>query len=365
VAGHYGVSFLVALLNAGLATVLLGMLPRIWRRPDDARLFNRLAGRMALVCYMAVFLAHIWGSLVMRVGQGLERQRTETGKTLAVAVAQAVLPIEQRVRRAEIEASARAYDGLSRLSPPAQLIVWPETAVPTILGHDRENQQRVKDVAHREQADLLFGAVEEDATRIYNAAFLARPEGTLDDVYRKCDLVMFGEYVPFRKQWKFLHRYPIRLQDFTPGTERRLVAVRDWQVAPLICYEGIFPEPSREVAGMGADIIAIITSDVWAARTSEPWHHSLTAPFRAIETRRYLVRAASNGVSGIYDPYGEALSDFPIGIPGTARAEVPVVNRQTTTYVRYGDAPLVLVCVALLVLGLLARPRRAAALLEA
>lgn len=353
--GHYGVTFLVALLNAGLATVLLGMLPRSWRRPGHPLLFNRLAGRMALVCYLAVFAVYLWGSLVMRVGQGLERQRGQTGPTLPVAVVQAVLPIAQQVTRDQIAASVRAYDELSKLSPPAKLIVWPETAVPSVITNDPRNQQRVKDVAYREQADLLFGAIEADGAAIHNAAFLARPNGDLTSAYRKCDLVIFGEYVPFRDQWKFLQRYPIRMQDFTPGSERRLVPVDHWQVAPLICYEGIFPEPAREVARLGADVIALITSDLWAAGTTEPAHHSLTGPFRAIETRRYLIRAASNGVSAVYDPYGEAMDDLPLGIPGVARAAIPTVNRQTTSYARYGNAPLILICVTFLVVGLLTR----------
>ncbi len=354
-AGHYGVTFLVALLNAGLGTVLLAMLPRTWRRSGHPLLFNRLAGRMALVSYVAVFTVYIWGSLVMRVGQGLERQRAETGPTLAVAVVQPVLPVNQQVTRDEVAASVRAYDELSKLSPPARLIVWPETAVPAAITNDRDSQQRVKDVARREQADLLFGAIEAEGPAIYNAVFQATPDGGLRSVYRKCDLVIFGEYVPFRDQWKFLQRYPIRMQDFSPGSERRLVGVGDWRLAPLICYEGIFPEPAREVARLGADVIALVTSDIWAARTTEPAHHSVTAPFRAIETRRYLVRAASNGVSAIYDPYGEAMDEVPIGIPGVARADIPAASRSTTTYARYGDAPLILVCTVFLVLGLLAR----------
>lgn len=353
--GHYGVTFLIALLNAGLATVLLGMFPRTWRRPGHPLLFNRLAGRMALVCYIAVFAVYIWGSLVMRLGQGLERQRAETGPTLSVAVVQAVLPVSQQVTRDEVAASLRAYDELSKLSPPAKLIVWPETAVPATITNDRDSQQRVKDVARREQADLLFGAIEAAGPDIYNAAFRATPDGELRSVYRKCDLVIFGEYVPFREQWKFLQRYPIRMQDFSPGSKRRLVTVRDWHLAPLICYEGIFPEPAREVTRLGADVIALITSDIWAAHTAEPAHHSVTAPFRAIETRRYLIRAASNGVSAIYDPYGEALDEVPIGIPGVARAEIPAGSRHLTTYTRYGNAPLILVCTAFLVLGLLTR----------
>jgi apolipoprotein N-acyltransferase len=354
-AGHYGVSFLVALLNAGLATVLLAMFPRTWWRPGSPALFNRMAGRMALACYGTVFLVFIWGSLTMRVGQGLERQRSQTGPTLTVAAVQGSVPGGDEVTNAQVRACARTYDSLSRLPEPADLIVWPETAIPTSLNTDPPNRKVVAGVARRERAHLLVGGVEEEGPRIYNAAFLVRPDGAFVGTYRKQDLVMFGEYVPFRHQLKLLRRYPIRLLDFTPGTERKLFPVKDWQIAPLICYEGIFPGPTRQVARLGADIIAIITSDVWAADSAEPWHNSITAPFRAIESRRYVVRAATNGLTAILDPYGEALAEVGYGVRGVAEARIPRVERRPSTYQRFGDAPLVLLGACFVVLGLLAK----------
>jgi apolipoprotein N-acyltransferase len=354
-AGHYGVTFLIVLLNAGLATVLLAMFPPTWHRPGHRALFNRQAGRMALACYALVFVVYLWGGMSMRVGQALERQRTRTGPTLAVAAVQGALPSGQRVSDAEVEAAAVAYDGLSHLTPPADLIVWPETAVPTVLTADERNEARVRAVARREKASLLIGAVEQEATRIYNSAFFYRPDGVCLGTYRKQDLVMFGEYVPYRDRLRFLQRYPIRLQDFTPGTERRLFAVKGWQIAPLICYEGIFVEPARQVVGLGADVIAIITSDVWAVGTPEPQLHSAATPFRAIESRRYLVRAATNGLTGIYDPYGEALDEIGYQLPGVAEAKIPQVDRHPSTYQRFGHAPLVIICALFLVLGLLVK----------
>jgi apolipoprotein N-acyltransferase len=313
---------------------------------------------MALVSYGAMFLVYAWGGLLMKTGQGLEAARTKQGPTLSVAVAQGNLVIPERVRPEDVVRSAKVYDRLSRLDGAARLIVWPETALPTTFPNDMVRWQLAQQTAARERAFLVTGACEFEGTRLYNSAFVFGPDGACRGSYRKQDLVIFGEYVPLRKQLKFLRRYPLRSKDFTPGEARRVFPVDQWRIAPLICYEGIFPEPTAEAARLGADIIVLITSDLWALGTAEPAANSIAAPFRAIEARRYLVRAASNGLTGVYDPYGKAVAQVGYMQEGVARAQIPPVEPCLSTYHRYGNAPLVVLCVFFVVLGLAApRPR--------
>jgi apolipoprotein N-acyltransferase len=176
------------------------------------------------------------------------------------------------------------------------------------------------------------------------------------DRYHKMDLVVYGEYVPLRKQLPFLERYPIRRTDLLPGTERKVMDVKGVQVAPLICFEGIFSRPAREACRKGAEVIALLNSDAWAEGTQEVAQHSVTAPFRAIEARRYVCRAASTGISAIYDPYGEALDLIPVGMPGVA-ADTVYARRALSLYHRVGDWPLAAISLALIVFAALG-PRR-------
>lgn len=354
-AGHYGVSFLVAFLAAAMTTVLLAMLPLYWRRPGHYRLFNRLAGRMALVGYGVVFLVFAWGGMILRTGQAAEQLRARGGQVLRVAAVQGNVPIHQQVTAAEVTLAAETYDRLSRLSSPADLLVWPETAVPTALALDPDVSLRVQSVVQREKTPLLTGAVEQSGPEIYNSAFLVKPGEAPRSVYRKEDLVLFGEYVPMRDRWKFLKNYHVRSQDFLPGTARQMFTLKQWNIAPLICYEGIFNRPTREATALGADVIAIITSDVWAVRTAEPELHSLTAVFRAVEARRYVVRAATDGLTAIYDPYGQVLAAVEYRRPGVAQAGIPVVERRLSTYDQLGDWPLLILCSFFLLLGLLVK----------
>jgi apolipoprotein N-acyltransferase len=200
-------------------------------------------------------------------------------------------------------------------------------------------------------ADMVVGAAESRLPHTFNSAYFFRSDGAVAGTYRKMDLVMFGEYVPGRRRFPFLKRYPIRPFDFTAGRERELFAADACPLAPLICFEGIFPAPTRQVCRMGAQLIVIITSDVWSRGSNEVELHSPTAAFRAIEARKCLVRAASVGESAVYDPYGRTLASVPPWQNGVAAATVAPLGG-LSFYHRYGDWPLLGASVVLLLAGL-------------
>jgi apolipoprotein N-acyltransferase len=207
---------------------------------------------------------------------------------------------------------------------------------------------------------LLTGALEGREDRIYNTAWLFNENGTLCGTYRKRDLVMFGEYVPWRNKLPFLKRYPIRDFDFSPGQERNLLRIEGVPFGVLICFEAIFPGPAREEVLDGAEFLVFMTSDAWAGRSSEVLLHSYTAPLRAVETGRWVVRAASTGRSAIISPQGKLLGSVGVFRSGSAHALITPL-RHLTCYVRHGDTPLLMLAAVLVVLGLAGRQRRSRA----
>jgi apolipoprotein N-acyltransferase len=349
--GHYGVGFLMALVSAGLSTVLLAMLPMTWLRPPDFRRFNRDAGRMAVISLLLVIGVYAWGRYTLAAGQ-----RTTAAALTRQSLRTTVVQAEAETLRARGSAAVFAdYRDLT-LTSPADLVVWPETAITAPLNISLRRQSEVGELARRMNAHMLIGAGEACPPCTFNSAYFFRPDGSLVGTYRKIDLVIFGEYVPCRKQFPFLKHYPIRPFDFTAGDEYKLFDAAGCRLAPLICYEGTFPGPARRLCLMGAQLIVIITSDTWARGTNEVEIHSPTALFRAIESRRFLVRAASAGQSAIYDPYGNLLAEVPPWRNGLAAATVAPVDG-LSTYHRFGDWPLLLGALALLGAGLL-RARR-------
>jgi apolipoprotein N-acyltransferase len=171
---------------------------------------------------------------------------------------------------------------------------------------------------------------------------------------------MFGEYVPGRNTIPLLKRYPIRDFDFTPGRSRGLLAVQGYPCGALICFEAIFPGPARDEVRRGAQFLVFLTSDAWAGPSSEVLLHADTAPLRAVETGRWVVRSASIGPSEIISPRGEVMAQVAALQSGVAHATI-APRQELTPYVRYGDAPLLIFAALLVVLGLLSRRREAGA----
>ncbi len=348
IAGVYGIGFLTALANAGLATLLLGFLPDGWYRPCGRAEFNRMAGRMMLAIYALVFVTYIWGALVIRTSP----EPPESARGLRTAAVQANISLEIPARPEAVMEAVEAYVEMSQELPSdVDLIVWPESSVGFDLNMHPPTQQRISELARNHDAHMLIGALEWEGDERYNSAYLVSPNGQYLDTYRKIDLVIYGEYVPMRGRWKWLERYPIRGKDFSPGKERKLFDIGGLKIAPLICFEAIFPGPAREVTGLGADVIAILNSDAWAQRSAELMHNSYTAPLRAAEARRFVIRAASTGISGIYDPYGRPLSAIATNAAGVATGDV-YGRQELSTYHKFGDVPLLSICVLALLLAL-------------
>jgi apolipoprotein N-acyltransferase len=232
-----------------------------------------------------------------------------------------------------------------------QLVVWPETAFPTALNLDPAFAQAARQTARRNHIWLLMGALDVESppgatvvdfahARVYNTAWLFDDQGGLVGTYSKMDLVPFGEYVPFRKELPLVNRYPVREFDFTPGTKRNLLSVRTRSCGALICFEAIFPRQSQTMVNNGAEFLAFLTSDAWAGPSAEVLLHSQTAPLRAVETGRWVVRAATVGESGIISPRGQWVASVPPWHAGTAQGTIATLTGRTP-YGRWGDWPLV------------------------
>jgi apolipoprotein N-acyltransferase len=130
-------------------------------------------------------------------------------------------------------------------------------------------------------------------------------------------------------------------------------------IGTCICYEVTFPELVRRFPFQGADLLANLTNDAWFGTTSGPYQHFQMAVLRAVENRRYLVRAANTGISAIVDPRGRVLSKTDLEETRVLTGAVRAV-RGKTAYTRVGDVFAIL-CVILtasaLAAGFMAVPR--------
>jgi apolipoprotein N-acyltransferase len=246
----------------------------------------------------------------------------------------------------------------------AKLVVWPESAVPFLFDEDAELAGLLQRLVQTTRTFLYFG--NDDRERrgdgrglIYVGAKLLSPAGEVLARYRKIQLVPFGEYVPLQALFTVGGRFAAKLvqevSDFTPGTEAVTGRVDGHGIGGYICYEAIFPGLVRRFPAEGAELLVNVTNDAWYGTTSAPYQHLAMASVRAVENRRYMVRAANTGITAVVDPWGRVLERTRLFDTTVLVREVPFVDERTF-YVRYGDV-FALACVAA-TLVLLAGTRR-------
>ena len=240
------------------------------------------------------------------------------------------------------------------------MIVWPETAAPFYFQNYDERSRGVINVARQEGAWLLFGspAYEREGKNIsfHNSAYLLSPDGSVSGRYDKVHLVPFGEYVPLRRILFFIDKLVVGAGDFRPGDEIAPLAMGSDKIGTLICYEGIFPEISREYRRKGAGLLVNITNDAWYGNTSAPYQHLTMAIFRAIENRIYMIRAANTGISAIVNTAGEIVSRTGLFERKVLSGTVKFTHHRTL-YSRYGNI-FACFCIGFLLMGFLVSLRR-------
>jgi apolipoprotein N-acyltransferase len=218
------------------------------------------------------------------------------------------------------------------------LIVWPETAAPTVLRRDPELLGLLAGMSSELRAPLLVGSIDVldgQPRRFTNTAFLVTDRGIVSR-YDKIHLVPFGEYVPLSGVIGFVRGWAEFIADLEPGS---LAAVFPGPPAPfggVICYEGIFPDLFREFVNNGARVMVNMTNDGWFGRTSGPEQHLTMYPFRAVEHRIAVVRAANTGVSAFIAPSGQIVRHLGLFQRGVIADRVPL-RQGRTLFTRLGD----------------------------
>lgn len=242
----------------------------------------------------------------------------------------------------------------------AGVVIWPESTVPLSYTETEFFRQSIEELSRTHGVDIILGSVATDPERpntLWNSAFLVSG-GTTVGHYDKIRLVPFGEYVPLRRVLFFAEKLVRAVGEFEFGTnETPLEGKRKY--GPAICYEIIYPQITRTQVRNGADVLVTITNDAWYDGTSAPMQHLWQARLRAIEGNRYLLRAATTGISAFIDPTGRMLESIPMGQRGIIYAPF-AARSEPTPYVRFGDW-FAWLASAVVVIALFVRRRAAAA----
>ncbi|GAB0150270.1 apolipoprotein N-acyltransferase [Marichromatium sp. PS1] len=328
--GVYGAS-LVAALSAGL----------LWWSVRRARGRGRPLALTALVV--------LWGG-----GWALAQLdwTHPEGAPLRASVVQANIPQAIKWNPETGPATVRAYLELTRDHLDADVVVWPETALPDFL--DVLRAPLIDPLAERARetgTEIVLGIPvrEPDGGRYYNALLAI---GSVEDRYFKRHLVPFGEFLPF-KAWlgPLIAWFEVPMSDFSRGEAARpLLQVGTHPVGASICYEDAFGAELIEALPEARYLINV-SNDAWFGDSLAPHQHLQIARARALESGRDLLRATNTGISAIIDYRGRVIERVPAFVRGGASAEIqPRVG--ATPFARLGNAPVVVLAALMLALGI-------------
>jgi apolipoprotein N-acyltransferase len=330
VVGVYGLSALLTAVSTAAAYLILDPTRQRW-------VVLGATGALLVACVG-------WGTWRLRTG-GL----TASGDPVRVAVLQGNIAQEDKWNPALRDQITDRYLAMTRqaLAQGATFIMWPESSTPFYLEHDLVRGGAIRRLAREGNATLLIGSdqvepvratasVDAPEMRLYNAAFLVKPDGSIGAVYRKMHLVPFGEYVPARNLLFFVGTIVEAVSDFSPGTEPVLLPVGNHLASTAICYEVIYGSLMRQFVIEGSELLTTITNDAWYGTSSAAYQHWDQAAMRSIETGRYLARAANTGISGFVDPYGRQIAKSDLFEQALLVEELRFL-RARTIYSRIGD----------------------------
>jgi apolipoprotein N-acyltransferase len=333
--GHHLISFALVLAN-GLIVAIID------RQRADVHWNISMERRVLfLACCFLVFIFG-YSSLRYRTVPSFNKRALQA----QVSVIQGNISQDEKWVAGKKEKTVAIYERLSRQAVAentTELLVWPETALPFYPQRD-PLVGRVMELVQKENLYLLTGApsfvvAEEDGKRVlryFNSAQLFDPAGEVVDMYAKQHLVPFGEYVPLRKFLPFLAPLVENVGDFTAGkSSRPLPLGSQLQLGVLICFESIFPGIARDEVAAGANLLVNLTNDAWYGRSSAPYQSMAMSVFRAVETKRSLVRAANTGISAFVDPAGNIIKQTDIFVAAAITAQIPVLEKRTV-FVRSG-----------------------------
>ncbi len=220
----------------------------------------------------------------------------------------------------------------STLSRHPQLVVWGETSVGFDLARYPGRLRELEQLSALLHCDIL---VNQDSTTygpnsknqgIYKTSLLIDQTGVINS-YSKMRLVPFGEYIPFRSELGWLSNIS---RAASVNRKRGKVAkvmelgVGLPPIGPLICFEETFPDMSRKLAGLDAQILVYQSSDSTFQESWEPDQQASLGAIRAVEDERPTVEVALTGVSGVFDSGGKPLAWLPTSWHGAKVVNVPL-----------------------------------------
>jgi len=319
ITGVLGISYLIALANAMIASLLSGF---------DVK---------KLIRYSAVMTAFI---ILTGVYGGYALSYKEKNVPVKVGLIQSDINLKWGQDYSSEKALEILGDLTARSSKERpRLVVWPESVIRDEIRINPQISSKVYDIVKRSNSYFLIGnndmQIVNGAVKHYNSALFISPKGKILQQYNKKYVVPFWESFPIRDIFPYFKNVESK-GACDAGSQFTVFKAPFGDFSALICFEGIFGWHAREFVKRGAEFIVNISNDGWSKSAAEHRQHASMDVFRAIENRVYYVRVGNSGVTGIIDRAGRYVKALPVYEKGYINGDIyPSISR--TIYTKYGD----------------------------
>lgn len=316
----------------------------------------------SLIFLGVVFVPIIYG--VIKIGTYKEpKQKVKVG------IIQPNLNPWNKWQSGSLVTQAELYLNLSdkAVKQGAKILFYPETALPVYLldGQHFNLVSRIKNYCDSNNVVLFTGMphiiyyfgkgnIPQDAKlydgtdigyQSYNSVIRFLPYNNSADFYGKIMLVPFGEKVPLVEYIPFLGdliKWEVGISSWNTGKDTVVfntpIKYNNYtdsiKVASIICIESIYSQFVSSFVKKGGQLIAVVTNDSWYGNSSGPYQHQAFSILRAVENRRYVIRAANGGISCVINPLGKTLIKTKMFTKDVIISEVGI-NSEITFYTKY------------------------------
>ena len=337
--GVFAISFVAVLFGASVVEV-----------------FRQKLGFLFISAFLVLFAILVW---VID-----PKWTTPTGERLSMSLVQGNIPQDLKWLTEYRHETLNIYAQLSESEWGQDVVVWPEASIPMFQDeawafiHDVHTHARTqgatwvmgipyRDIEHYDPA-------ERDYPHLYNSV-LALGENS-GGLYKKQNLVPFGEYIPFEGMLNILPDLAgmQNMMSYSRGDDtQKPLLVKNQPMGPAVCYEVAYPDTTRKNA-KDTQFLLTVSNDAWFGTSAGPLQHLQMVQMRSIETGRWFARATNTGVTAFIDDKGRIVSQAPSFVPTVLRGDVLMMTG-TTPFMRWGSYPILILCLLLIGLSFVVR----------
>ena len=306
--------------------------------------------KMAIVAAASIFVVNL------ALGVGVTLTYKEEGETYKAAAIQGNISSTEKWNGKTAQVFYIYRDlTIQAASEGAEIVVWPETAIPIVLAERPDYYEAITAVAKDNNVTLIVSLFtrDEETGQLRNSILEINSNGEVNEaVYSKQRLVPFGEFVPMRDFvtaiFPPLADINMLSEDLSAGKESVVIDGEKGKIGCAVCFDSIYEKVLWDASNNGAELFAVSTNDSWFSDSAALAMHNAQSRLRAIENGRYVVRAANTGISSVIDPMGNVDSDLGALERGYIISSV-CMRSSTTLYSLIGNV-VVYACIAFVLL---------------